>query len=528
MKWIVIGEHKGMIKLVSESKTPGILPKGAYLTIETESNKFILRVDESDQNEPYSPSPLVVDMNLNPMSEDQKCQNIIYAKRIKDLNERDDGLIDFIKPQLKARLSNQEEISLALGNNKKTEGPRVFLSTLHSTRCQVLKDQNNIPVSVNLPEDLFYHQVLICGKTVSGKTVASKYLAQYFVEEMEGAVLAINVKDVDFLKMDKSSKTNNERIEGEWESLNIGPKGIENLTIYYPANMRINDSSGVNKELCRKTTLNVKEIDPEALIGLIRGISDIGAQNLPNIFRHWQEDQKNNNSDFTFSDFIKYFSRGAEDGRRFKTMLSRGEEAGEITLHSGTYNNIMRNLNRASEFFDNDDSVALDYSDILYPGKMSVINVAGNKGIEFGSILLRHILHRIVEAKSQEKEEAKVPILIIIDEVHQFYNNESTKEALGDIDTICRTGRSQKIGVIFSSQNPNDIPRGLSNVINTKIFFKTDMSSLSSHGISVNKEDLLNLKTGFAVTSIHNLSQVRNIKFPLSRCGVFEEEVSNG
>jgi DNA helicase HerA-like ATPase len=43
---------------------------------------------------------------------------------------------------------------------------------------------------------------------------------------------------------------------------------------------------------------------------------------------------------------------------------------------------------------------------------------------------------------------------------------------LGDLDTICRTGRSKKIGVVFSSQNPQNLPKGLSSVINTKIFFK--------------------------------------------------------
>ncbi len=172
------------------------------------------------------------------------------------------------------------------------------------------------------------------------------------------------------------------------------------------------------------------------------------------------------------------------------------------------------------EFFDNEDANTIDFGDILYPGKLSVINVAGEKGIQFGSILLRHLLKRIVMAKSQRISDT--PILVVIDEVHQFYNTESSREALGDLDTICRTGRSQKIGVIFASQNQNDIPRGLSNVINTKIFFKSDGISGNLYGVS--SDEIQTLRPGFAVANIHNMSQLRIMKFPLSFSGVIEEE----
>jgi len=177
-------------------------------------------------------------------------------------------------------------------------------------------------------------------------------------------------------------------------------------------------------------------------------------------------------------------------------------------------------LNLAIDFFDNPDAESLYWDDILFPGKMSVINVAGQNGIEFGSILLRHLLHQIVQIKSERKSDT--PILIIIDEVHQFYNTESSKEALGDLDTICRTGRSQKIGVIFSSQNPQDIPSGLSSVINTKIFFKTDITTAKSHGIQASTEIFENLDKGFAAVNIHELSKVKFVKFPLALSGVFE------
>lgn len=519
--WIVLGEDKGKIKLVSTSKTHGILPKGSFLTVEDGSNKHILRVIDSQQSEPYSPSPMLADMDLSPLRQDQKCQNIVYTVRVGDVIERTDGLIDFVQPQLLARRSSQEEIDLALG--LKSEGPRVFLATVQAGKNQVLHDEKGEAIRVSIPLDIFYHQILICGKTGSGKTVASKYLAEYFVEEMEGygAVLAVNVKDVDFLMMDKPSLTTNSDLLKEWKTLGESAHGIENFTVYYPANSSIDPGQGVNMDICKRITLNVRLLDPDALSGLLLGVSDVAAQHLPNIFRMWQDTQnRSNGARFTFGDFVQYFARGADDNYVYETLNSRGDRLA-VTLPWGTYHNILRNLEYAMEFFDNEDAETISAQDILVRGKMSVINVAGEKGIQFGSVILRHLLKGIVDEKSTQR--SRVPILIIIDEVHQFYDTTSSREALGQLDTICRTGRSKEIGVIFSSQNPSDIPRGLSSVINTKIFFKSDRSSAKDYDISVTSEEMQNLGKGYAIANIHGLPQVRVVKFPLALAGVFEK-----
>ncbi|BCY17707.1 hypothetical protein hrd7_15560 [Leptolinea sp. HRD-7] len=514
MAWIVLGEENGKVRLVSKTKSenerPGILPKGSYLTVEDKKNdvKFILRVDDSSQFEPYKPSPLIVDMDLSGLYGDVKCQNIILAYRVKNISSRNDGKIDFIPPQSIARRSTQDEIDIAFGNID--NGPKVFLATIHGGQDQLLVDDKLQLITSKLPEEMFFHQMQICGKTGSGKTVAMKYLAQYFCEKMNGAVLAINVKDTDFLRMDQPSFPFSEKISEEWKILKETPHGIENCVVYYPANTRIEDFQNINYSICQKITLDVNKIDPESLTGLLQNISEIGAQNFPDIFRYWQLRLNGR----TFIDFVKYFENG-QDNPTFNTLNTRNDES-QIKLASGTYQNIRRNLNYAINFFDNNDAKSLDWDDILGFGKMSIINVAGANGIQFGSILLRHLLKRIVEVKSQHV--SQVPILVIIDEVHQFYNTESSREALGDLDTICRTGRSQKIGVVFASQNPNDLPKGLSSVINSKIFFRSDGISNNNFGIS--GDEIQSLDPGFSVVNIHNIPQLRVIKFPLALCGV--------
>lgn len=514
MTWIVLGEENGKVRLVSKTKSekeiPGILPKGSYLTVENvpAGAKFILRVDDSNQFEPYKPSPLIVDMDLSGLYGDAKCQNTILAYRVKNISQRTDGKIDFIPPQSLARRSTQEEIDLAFGAIE--TGPKVFLATIHGGQNQLLVDDSLHLITSKLPEDMFFHQMQICGKTGSGKTVAMKYLAQYFCEKMHGAVFAINVKDIDFLTMDQPSETNDEGIKNEWQRLLAEPHGTENCTIYYPATTNIKAFKNINYDITKRITLDVNSIAPEALTGLLQNITEVGAQNFPDIFRYWQ----NECNEKSFKEFIDYFSVG-QDNPVFKTQNIRGDNS-EIKLHTSTFSNIMRNLNFSSEFFDNEGSLSLEADDILYPGKMSIINVAGQRGIQFGSILLRHLLKKIVETKSLQKSD--VPILVIIDEVHQFYNTESSREALGDLDTICRTGRSQKIGVIFASQNPNDLPKGITSVINSKIFFRSDGISGFSFGFT--NDEIQCLDPGFAVVNIHSIPQLRVVKFPLSLCGV--------
>lgn len=515
MAWIVIGEENGKIKLVSKSHSqneqPGILPKGSFLTIDKKEtgSKFILRVDDSIQYEPYSPSPFIVDMDLSGLMGDIKCQNIIKAYRVKDINNRDDGKIDFIQPQSIARRSTQEEIDVALDSIK--SGPRVFLATIHSGQNQILIDEKLNYITACLPEDMYFHQMQICGKTGSGKTVAIKYLIQYFIEKMNGAVLAVNVKDIDLLTMDKPTKTTNHQIVKEWESLSEKGHGIEDFIIYYPANTSITQYQGVSHDKAKSITLDVTKIDPEALIGLLQHVTETGAMHFPDIFRYWQ--QKENHSG-KFIEFLQYFQQGSSNPT-FQTITTRGDIS-QITLHKGTYGNIERNLNAALTFFDNLDSKVLDYEDILFPGKLSVINVTGKSGTQFGSILLRDLLSKIVNAKTLKLSE--IPILVVIDEVHQFYNSESSREALGDLDTICRTGRSLKIGVIFASQNQSDLPKDLTSVINTKIFFRSDSSLGNAFGIS--NDEIQSLQCGFAAVNVHNLAKIKIIKFPLALAGV--------
>jgi len=162
--------------------------------------------------------------------------------------------------------------------------------------------------------------------------------------------------------------------------------------------------------------------------------------------------------------------------------------------------------------------VELEAKDILERRKMSVIDLSQKNAIGFGAILLRDILDKIYEEKNKGESNSDVPILIIIDEVHEFYGNSKTYEALKTLDAIARKGRSLGIGVIFASQNLEDIPSGISKIVNTKIFFK-GYSQKDVHKI-INDDALA---PGYAISKIYGLSFVNLIKFPLPLGGLYEK-----
>lgn len=537
-RWIVINTEKDQrIKLVSKYGTEGVLPKGSYLTVidEKDDNKplFILCVEDSYVEYPYGPSSFIVDMDLDGIQADLKWQNIILARKIRDLNKRDDGLINLPKLRSIARRSNQEEINLAMDVGVDNPGPEVFLATIYDNENRILVDDEGKFLHTCLKDDFIFYQTMVVGKTGSGKTVATKYLAQYFIEKTNdtGCVLAVNVKDVDFLKMYEASNDTNSSVLNEWDTLGKEAHPVKNFRVYYPANITISLSKRIDNRIIRPIALDVKTIEPEALTGLLQSISDIGAQNLPDIFRAWRDEISNKRSsgkgtEVSFNNFVNWFndihrekeSKDIKDNYDTKTL--RGQ-CGSVKLASGTAENILRNLRSAIDYFDQEDAQCLTAKDILQPGMMSVIDIENENSKIFGSVLLRHLLHQIVVHNSGTH---RIPIMIIIDEVHQFYNTESSKEALGDLDTICRQGRSQKIGVVFSSQTPSDIPRGLANVINTKLFFKSDIGTIKSHGITVSAVEMQNLEAGFAVVDIHGMPQLRMVKFPLAYAGVVKKE----
>jgi len=221
-QWTVYKSTKGGdVQLISNKNVEGILPVGSYLTVldKQDTPTYILQIIASDQSEPYNPSPILIDTlaeKTQRMVPDQKCQNIVTAKRVKQLSKRSSNLIGYIPPQQYARKSTQEEINKVFENKK---GVPLFPAGVYGNVCETLLDDKDLIYKIFLDDEFYFEQSLVFGKTGSGKTVALKYLIQYFIDVIGGAVLVANVKREDLLTMTEVTTKNIENRDLEWKSL---------------------------------------------------------------------------------------------------------------------------------------------------------------------------------------------------------------------------------------------------------------------------------------------------------------------
>jgi len=518
----VTGTESNLIKLVSSKDVDGILPVGSYLTVNDDKNmKHILFVEKSYQKSLFEPSPLIVDTELPMLKQDQECKNVVLAREIRQFPLRTDGLFSFIKPNDTAQRTSQQEIDEIFTSK---EGYPVFLATSFLTQDSSLRDDSGHLIYVRIPFDSLYLQTMICGQTGSGKTVAMKYLIEQFLAHEGGAVLAINVKAIDLLTMDQPTTITEEKLKEqtkeEWDTLGFSESRSKEFSIYIPAS-RQKHKEGVNREKVRSITLRTRDLEPNSLLGVLQNITDRAAEALPNIFRYWME--RTHDQEITFRNFISWFRERAtrENQYVFPTLSQAGEES-EIPLHPGTCTAILRSLESAIDFFDSQESdcLAIREDHVMVPEKLSVIDLSDKDTIIFGAVLLRHLLSRIYESKATKGQYSDVPVLIVIDEVHHFYGSGASVQALEELNAIARMGRSERIGVIFASQNPEDLPNGLTSIVNTRIFFR----SLGNVGRKFDLKDLSielsALENGFAAIMSVALPQVKFVKFPISLMGV--------
>lgn len=519
--WIVTGTEKNLVKLVSSKKIDKILPVGSYLTIDDDSNvKHILLVEESYSKSLFEPSPLIVDAELPLLKQDQECKNILLARELRQFPVGSDGLFTHIKPNSIARRTTQEEIDEIFTSKR---GYPVFLASSYLTQNSVLKDDLGRLIYVKVPFDSLYLQTMICGQTGSGKTVAMKHLIEQFIEQEKGAVLAINVKGIDLLTMEQPTVIAKEQLriktEEEWKTLGYSDHSLGEFSIYVPASVQ-KHKGGVDPSKVRSITLRTKDLEPNSLLNILQNITDRAAEALPNIFRSWKETTRD---EVTFRNFILWFRNRAskENQYTFPTISQAGEDS-EVILHPGTCSAILRSLEAAIDFFDNQETDCLAIRDdhIMVSGKLSVIDLSNKDTMLFGAVLLGHLLSKIYESKAVLGKYSDLPVLIVIDEVHHFYGSNASVKALEQLNAIARMGRSEKIGVIFASQNPEDLPSGLKTIVNTRIFFR----SLGYVGRKFDIKDfsieLSSLENGFAAISCVALPQANFVKFPIPRRGV--------
>jgi hypothetical protein len=152
-------------------------------------------------------------------------------------------------------------------------------------------------------------------------------------------------------------------------------------------------------------------------------------------------------------------------------LLDNPEESPGVT--KATINVILRNINvfisdGLDEMFG---EPALDVQDLLSSRRLNVVDLSNwRRNSELPSVIMGFLLYRIFQSLPDVGSKGRPGAVIFIDEAHYLF--QGANESLVSLFiTILKQVRSKGIGVILSTQNPQDIPERVLEQLGCKIQF---------------------------------------------------------
>ncbi len=340
------------------------------------------------------------------------------------------------------------------------------------------------------------HQAFLHGAMFAasgwGKTMAIKhFLREFHNLDPSPAIVVFNIKGSEFYRLDEAlpdaehSKLRERSPEAEeiWRELSLSPAGFDRQRVtYYPMGVDI-------RNVGRVYSLSFSQIEPneegQAFLRFIMEPFNLFEASMNYLTeylffckRHFTDRARrevNHNRaqavlgqgpqpkafQDTFHDFVGIL-REAIKVAGGQNVVIRCSDSGckdSIFIQSaaaGAINRALGELQRLSVF---DIGQAINIPDLMRPGHISVVDVAGLQSGLAQQIFVQYILHQIfnranrifLEARADEPYEG---VVIFLDEAWRFFR---TPNVLDELETISRMGRSLRVGLWLADQN---IPTG--------------------------------------------------------------------
>ena len=140
-------------------------------------------------------------------------------------------------------------------------------------------------------------------------------------------------------------------------------------------------------------------------------------------------------------------------------------------------------LNRLKVFFDEtkDGVRPLNYANLIRPGSLSVIDLSDTGFGELNNLAIADVLRGVQEAqddaceKAERAKTAPTPVLIVIEEAHEFLSEErvnKTPVLFEQVARIAKRGRKRWLGLCFVTQLPAHLPKQVLGLCNSFILHK--------------------------------------------------------
>ena len=335
----------------------------------------------------------------------------------------------------------------------------------------------------------------IFGTVGSGKTNSSQVL----IEEAAAAGWAVVVLDVEgeYISMDKlnSELEHNPGLKKKAEQYQITPEGLKSFQVYHPANT---DSK---RQDSLEFSIPFGSLSPYEL-SAIMGMNDTQADNFTTLWDKQVADiatksakPKNPKNQWKAIDENRFDEEPEYPDLTIQSLLEKLNE--ELKEQKGSSKSsflvVKRLLSRLKRFgiFDSTEDL-IDTSDLLKPGKVSVLDLSNSYTVQVNNIVIAYLLRKLFDQKIKNPD--LPPTMIFIEEAHTFVSKEnaSKMEALLDrLREVTRRGRKRWLGLCFISQQPSHLPEEIFELCNTKIIHQTtgnrNLNALKISGGNVNE-----------------------------------------
>jgi len=131
--------------------------------------------------------------------------------------------------------------------------------------------------------------------------------------------------------------------------------------------------------------------------------------------------------------------------------------------------------------FDTPQTSSLDYSEMLRPGRVSIIDLSDTDSPQVNNLviaqLLRGVQNRQDECYKESLKKGKMPLqtVVFIEEAHEFLSRERIKNMqvlFEQVARIARRGRKRWLGLAFITQLPQHLPDEVLGLINNWVLHK--------------------------------------------------------
>ena len=164
-----------------------------------------------------------------------------------------------------------------------------------------------------------------------------------------------------------------------------------------------------------------------------------------------------------------------------RSVLQQLIDQAQLPKNIFSWRTVMGKVGRVKRLKIFDNAGALNYKEILTGGRVSIIDLSDTDWPQINNLVIAQLLRGLQEqqeenyAKAVGKNESPTPVMIFIEEAHEFLSAHRISQMpvlFQQVARIARRGRKRWLGLAFITQLPQHLPDEVLGLINNWVLHK--------------------------------------------------------